>query len=37
MSHYYVDTDLCKAWGIDSDLDWFVINYIYKPINDNED
>ena len=37
MPHHYVDNDFCKAQGINGDFDWLVINYIYKPIDSDED
>ena len=37
MPHYYVDDNLSKARGVDSDLDWFVMNHLYEPIDDDED
>ena len=37
MPYYYVDDNLNKAWGINKNLDWFIINYLCKPINNNKD
>ena len=37
MPYYHVDDDLNKAWSIDSDLDWFVMNYLYMPIDNDKD
>ena len=37
MSHYYVDNNFYKIKNIDSDLDWLIINHLYKPIDNNKD
>ena len=37
MPHHYVDNDLCKAQGIDGNLDWLVINHLCESIDDDED
>ena len=37
MPHYHIDDDLSKAQGIDSDLDWLVMNYLYEPIDNDKD
>ena len=37
MPHYYIDDDLYKAWGIDTNLDWLIIKKIYKLIDNDED
>ena len=37
MPHYHVNDDLSKAWGVDGDLDWFVMNYLCEPIDDDKD
>ena len=37
MPYYYIDNDFSKAKGIDSDLDWFIINHLCELINDDED
>ena len=37
MPHYHDDDDLNKAWGVDGDLDWLVMNYLCEPIDDDED
>ena len=37
MPHYYVDDDLSKARGVDGDLDWFVMNHLCEPIDDDKD
>ena len=36
MPHYYVNNDLSKAHGIDSDIDCLVMNYFYKPVDNNK-
>ena len=36
MLYYHIDNDLSKAWGVDSDFDWFVMNHLFKPIDDDE-
>ena len=35
MPHYYVNDDLSKAWGVDGDLDCFVINHLCEPVNND--
>ena len=37
MPHYHVNHDLSKAQGVNGDLDWLVMNYFCKPIDNNED
>ena len=37
MPHYDVDDDLNKAQDVDGDLDWFVMNHLCEPIDDDED
>ena len=37
MLYYYVDKDFSKALGIDDNLDRFVIDHFYEPINNNKD
>ena len=37
MPYYHVDDNLNKAWGIDGDLDWLVINHFCKPIDNDKD
>ena len=37
MFYYYIDNDLCKAKGINDNLDWLIINHLYKLINNNKD
>ena len=37
MPHYHVNDDLSKAWGIDDDLDWLVMNHFYEPVDNNKD
>ena len=37
MLYHYIDNNFCKAWGIDGDLDWYVINHFCEPIDDDED
>ena len=32
---YYIDDNLCKAWGVNGDLDWLVINHFYELIDDD--
>ena len=36
MSHYYVNDDFCKAQSIDGNFDWFAMNYLCEPIDDNK-
>ena len=37
MPYYHVDDDLSKAWGIDSNLDRFIIDYFGELIDDDKD
>ena len=37
MPYYYDDDNLGKARSINGNLDWFVIDYLYEPVNDNKD
>ena len=37
MPHQHVDDDLSKARSVDGDLDWFVMNHFYEPIDDDKD
>ena len=37
MPHYYVDNDFSKAWGIDGNFDWFIIDYLCKSIDNDKD
>ena len=36
MPHYYNDHKLSQAWNINSNLDWFVMNYFYGPVEDEK-
>ena len=37
MSYYHIDDDLSKARGVDGDLDWFVMNHVCEPIDNDQD
>ena len=37
MPYYYVDDDLSKARGVDGDFDWFVMNNLCEPIDNDKD
>ena len=37
MLYYYINNDLFYAQSIDGDLDWLIINYLHKPIDDDKD
>ena len=37
MSYYYINDNFCKAQGINSNLDWLVINYFCEPVDDDKD
>ena len=37
MPHYYIDNDFCKAQGINSDLDWLVMNHLCEPVDNDKD
>ena len=37
MPHYDVDNNLSKAQGVNSDLNWLVINHFCEPVDDDED
>ena len=37
ISQYYIYNNLYLVQGIDSNLDWLVINYFYEPIGNNKD
>ena len=36
MPYHYIDDDFCKAWGIDNNLDWLIINYLCEPIDNDK-
>ena len=37
MPHDHVDDILSKAWDVDDDLDWLVMNHFCEPIDDDKD
>ena len=37
MLHYHVDDNFSKAWGINGNLDRFVIDHLCKPIDNDKD
>ena len=37
MPYYYVNNDFSKAWGIDDNIDQFIIDYFCEPINNDKD
>ena len=37
MLYYYIDDVFGKAQGINGNLDWFVISYLYELINNDKD
>ena len=37
MPYYHVNNDFRKARGVNGDLDWFVMNHLCDPIDNNED
>ena len=37
MFYYYINDNLNKTCGIDNNLNWFILNYFYEPINNNKD
>ena len=37
MPYLYIDNDPCKACGINNDLDQFIINHFYEPIDNDKD
>ena len=37
MPYYHINDDLSKTRGVDGDLDWLVINYLYEPIDNDKD
>ena len=37
MPYYHVNDDLSKAWNVNNDLDWLVMNYFYELVDDDED
>ena len=37
MLHYYVNNNFSKVQDIDGNLDWLVIDYFYKLIDNVED
>ena len=36
MFYYYINNDFCNTQNIDGKLDWLVINYFCKPINNDK-
>ena len=37
MPYYYIDNDFNKAWGINNNLDQFVMNQLCEPIDNDKD
>ena len=37
MLYYHVDNNLKKAQDVDGNLDKFIMNYLYEPIDDDKD
>ena len=37
MSYYHIDDNFSKAWSVDGNLDWLIINYFYEPIDHDKD
>ena len=37
MSYYHIDDDFSKARSVNDDLDWLVINYLCKLIDNDKD
>ena len=37
MPYYHVDNNLSKTWGINSNLDRFLMDYLCEPIDDDKD
>lgn len=37
VPYYHINNDFYKAKNIDIDLDWVIIYYFCKPINNNKD
>ena len=37
MPYYHIDNDLSKAQNIDSDLNWFFMDYFHQLIDDDKD
>ena len=37
IPHYHVDDDFSKARGVHGNFDWFVMNHLCKPIDDDKD
>ena len=35
MLHHFVDNYFRQFWGIDGDLDWLIMHYFCKPVNDD--
>ena len=36
MPHYCVNNDLYKAQGINGNLDWLIMNHLYKLVDDDK-
>ena len=36
MPYYYVDDDLGKAWGINNNLDWFIIDDLCELVDNDK-
>ncbi len=34
--HNHIDNHFCLIWCIDHDLDWLIIYYFHKPVDDNQ-
>ena len=37
VPHYNIDNDFCEARIIEYDIDWLVIYYLSKPVNNDKD
>ena len=37
MLCHYINNDLYKARGINSDLDWLIMNHLCKLVNNDKD
>ena len=35
VPYYHIDYDFGKTGGINSDLDWFIMDHICEPVNDD--
>lgn len=37
IPYYLINNNICKAGGINNNLDWFIMYYFHKLVNDDQD